>query len=143
MTITQLFDKCFFNKKKNSKLEMSFEDRLNQILENFESKTAGILGCSVISTSQALTFAEVSSHFDEGVIHMMSSKFLTLAVESLTDMFPDPDLKSVIIEEENHFVYVRKVNQDYHVVVITDKTEMAGLREMNIKSLIEKLLVIL
>lgn len=122
---------------------MSFEDRLNQILENFESKTAGILGCSVISTSQALTFAEVSSHFDEGVIHMMSSKFLTLAVESLTDMFPDPDLKSVIIEEENHFVYVRKVNQDYHVVVITDKTEMAGLREMNIKSLIEKLLVIL
>ena len=122
---------------------MSFEDRLNNILENFESKTAGIMGCSVISTSQALTFAEVSSHFDEGVIHEMSSKFLTLAIDSLNDMFPEPDLKSVIIEEENHFVYVRKVNTDYHVVVITDKTEMAGLREMNIKSLIEKLLVIL
>ena len=48
-------------------------------------------------------------------------------------------LQSVTIEENDHFIYVRKVNPEYHVVVITDKTELSGLREVNIKGLITKL----
>ena len=122
---------------------MSFEDKLNNILENFETKTEGILGCSVIITSQALTLAEASSHFDEGTIHVVSSNFISLAIKSLNSLFNSNNMISVVIEEENHFVYVRKINVEYHVVVITDKSEISGLREVNIKSLISKLNAIL
>ncbi len=122
---------------------MSLGSKLNSVLNKFEEKTAGVLGSVIIGTRDALSLAVASNHFDEGAIQTMSSKLLTVSSKSLEDLLGNYKLYSVTIEEENHFIYIRQVNEDYHVVVITDKSEMAGIREMNIKELITRLKKIL
>ncbi|MCY3412420.1 MAG: hypothetical protein INQ03_12355 [Candidatus Heimdallarchaeota archaeon] len=121
---------------------MSLEKRLTEELEDFEEKTSGILGSCVISTSSALMMAEASAEYDRGVIQAMSEKLITLSKETLNMLFDDASLKSVTIEEEDHYLYVRRINKDYHVVVLTDTTETMGLREVNIRELIKRIQVI-
>lgn len=118
---------------------MSIGERLDKTLTDFEAKTEGILGSCVIYTSDALMMAEASHRFDRNIIQGLSAKLITLGKETLSVLFDSFTLKSVTLEEENHFIYVRPVSQNYHVVVITDKSETPGLREMNIKELIKRL----
>lgn len=102
--------------------------------------TEGILGSSVIMSSQALVMAEASSSFDRSVIQGMSSKIMTLANETLSALLSSNyGLKSITIQETDHFIYVRPINEKFHVVVITNTEETPGLREMNIKELIKRL----
>ena len=118
---------------------MGIGTKLNDSLHEFEEKTEGILGSCVIISSQALVMAEASNHFDRGIIQGMSERFIRLANETIESLIPNSSLRSITIEEENHIIYVRPINDKYHVVVITDRSEAAGLREMNIKELIKKL----
>jgi predicted regulator of Ras-like GTPase activity (Roadblock/LC7/MglB family) len=70
----------------------------------------------------------------------MAAKIMTLANDTLKALLvSDYSLKSITIQEANHFIYVRPINEKYHVVVITNTEETAGLREMNIKELISRL----
>ncbi|MHA2248828.1 MAG: hypothetical protein ACXAD7_00635 [Candidatus Kariarchaeaceae archaeon] len=118
---------------------MSIGDKLDGTLLEFEEKTEGILGSCVIISSQALMMAEASAHYDRGIIQGMSERFIRLAKETVQSLIPDAVLRSITIEEQDHFIYVRPVNNEYHVVVLTDKSETSGLREMNIKELISRL----
>lgn len=118
---------------------MSVGQRLENALTEFEQKTDGILGSCVILSSQALMMAEASSEYDRSVIQGMSERFMRLSRETLEALIPDPVLQSVTVEAKDHILYIRPVNDEYHVVVMTDKSETAGLREMNIKELIKRL----
>lgn len=118
---------------------MGIGAKLNEALLEFEDATEGILGSCVIVSAQALMMAEASNHFDRGIIQGMSEKLMRMSRETVESLIPEAKLKSVTLEEEDHFIYVRPVNPKYHVVVITDRSETSGLREMNIKALISKL----
>ena len=118
---------------------MSVGQKLDMALEVFETQTDGILGSCVIDSNQALMMAEASQNYDRSVIQGMSERFMRLAKEFLEPLISNPTLRSVTIEERDHFIYIRPVNDSYHVVVLTDKSETAGLREMNIKELISRL----
>ncbi|OLS26217.1 MAG: hypothetical protein HeimC2_15870 [Candidatus Heimdallarchaeota archaeon LC_2] len=118
---------------------MGIGSKLQASLLEFEEKTEGILGSCVILSSQALMMAEASNHFDRSIIQGMSEKLMRLSREVIEMLIQNAGLQSVTIEENNHFVYVRKVNPEYHVVVITDKSELSGLRDVNIKGLISRL----
>lgn len=122
---------------------MSVGQRLESTLEFFEEQTEGILGSCVILSSQALMMAEASQNYDRNIIQGMAERFLRLAGDTLSSLMPDPKLNSVTLEEKNHFIYIRPINDEYHVVVVTDKSETSGLREMNIKELINRLRTIL
>ncbi|MHA2032407.1 MAG: hypothetical protein ACW99A_13975 [Candidatus Kariarchaeaceae archaeon] len=113
--------------------------KLQESLLEFEEKTEGILGSCVILSSQALMMAEASNHFDRGIVQGMSERLMRLSREIVEMLIQNAALQSVTIEESEHFIYVRKVNPEYHVVVITDKSELSGLREVNIKGLIARL----
>ncbi|MDH5404531.1 MAG: hypothetical protein OEZ01_00705 [Candidatus Heimdallarchaeota archaeon] len=129
--------------KHNFILDMSIGERLENTLMEFEAKTDGILGSCVMISSQALMMAEASQNFDRGVIQGMSVKLMRLAKETLESLWQNPGLQSITIEENDHVVYVRPVNSEYHIVVVTDKSEVQGLREMNLKQLIAKVATIL
>lgn len=118
---------------------MGVGSQLQESLLEFEEKTEGILGSCVILSSQALMMAEASNHFDRAIIQGMSEKLMRLSSDVVEMLIQSATLQSVTIEENEHFIYVRKVNPEYHVVVITDKSELSGLREVNIKGLISKL----
>ncbi|RMG32541.1 MAG: hypothetical protein D6732_13280 [Methanobacteriota archaeon] len=119
---------------------MSVGNKLEEILKTFEEKTEGILGSSVIDTNQALVMAEASQSFDRGIIQGTSAKIIDLAVQTLRALLGDQfKLISTTIQEENHYIYVRQINDRYHLVVITDTSETPGLREMNIKQLSKQL----
>lgn len=118
---------------------MSVGQQLDDALTFFEEQTEGILGSCVIDSNQALMMAEASQNYDRSVIQGMSERFIRLAKETLSSLIDNPRLHSVTIEEENHYLYIRTINQGYHVVVLTDKSETPGLREMNIKELITRL----
>jgi predicted regulator of Ras-like GTPase activity (Roadblock/LC7/MglB family) len=122
---------------------MSIGEQLDQTLKDFEEKTEGILGSCVIISSQALMMAEASHHYDRAIIQGMSERFIRLANDTIQSLIPNGKLRSITLEEAEHFVYVRPVNEEYHVVVLTDRSETMGLREMNIKALITKLNAIL
>ncbi len=123
---------------------MSVGNKLEEILRTFEEKTEGILGSSVIDTNQALVMAEASQSFDRGIIQGTSAKIIDLAVQTLRALLGDGfKLISTTIQEENHFIYVRQINDRYHLVVITDTSETPGLREMNIKQLSNQLAEVL
>lgn len=113
--------------------------KLQSALLEFEEKTEGILGSCVINSKSALMMAEASNHFDRGIIQGMSERFMRVAKDIIGSLIPDAHLQSITIEEKDHYIYVRPVNPQYHVVIITDRSEIAGLREMNLKSLIAKL----
>ena len=121
---------------------MSLQQRLTQELEDFEEKTEGILGSCVIATQSALMLAEASSTFDTDVIQAMSERFLKLATETLNFLLESSKLEAITIEETDHYMYVRKVNAEYHLVVLSDRSETVGLRELNVKALIKSLQVI-
>ncbi len=114
---------------------MSLEKRLTEELEDFEKKTDGILGSCVVNTKSALLMAEASSQYDREVIQAMSNKLMTLSNETLNLLFNNASLNAITIEEEDHFLYMRKVNSEFHVVVLTDKSEAKGLRELNVGEL--------
>ncbi len=119
---------------------MSFGSKLENILKNFETKTEGILGSSIIDTNQALVMAEASQKFDRSSIQGTSAKIIDLSMKTLEELLgKNFRLISTTIEEENHFIYVRQINDKYHIVVITDKSETPGLREMNIRQLSKQL----
>ena len=118
---------------------MSIGEQLDQTLRDFEDRTEGILGSCVIISAQALMMAEASHHYDRAIIQGMSERFIRLAKDTIASLIPDAKLKSITIEEADHFIYVRPVNDEYHVVVLTDRSETMGLREMNIKALISRL----
>lgn len=122
---------------------MGVGTKLQESLLEFEEKTEGILGSCVILSSQALMMAEASNHFDRAIIQGMSEKLMRLSREVVEMLIQNAGLQSVTIEENGHYIYVRKVNPEYHVVVITDKSELSGLREVNIKGLISQLNTIL
>ena len=123
---------------------MSLGNKLEEVLKNFEEKTEGILGSSVIDTHQALVMAEASQTFDRGVVQGTSAKIIDLAMKTLEALLgKDFSLISTTIQEKNHFIYVRQINSKYHLVVITNTEETPGLREMNIKALSKRLAEIL
>ena len=118
---------------------MSVGQQLDDALKAFEQQTEGIMGSCVIDSNQALLMAEASQNYDRYVIQGMSERFIRLAKETLSSLIENPGLESVTVEETNHFLYIRTINQGYHLVVMTDKSETPGLREMNIKELITRL----
>ncbi len=118
---------------------MSIGSKLEGILKKFEERTEGVLGLSVIDSKQALVMAEVSSSFPTGVVQGTSAKIMDFTNTILKSLLRDNfKLKSVLIEEENILIYVRQINESYNLVVITNREEVSGLREMNIKSLTEE-----
>lgn len=118
---------------------MSLEKRLTQELEDFEKKTDGILGSCVVNTKSALLMAEASSSYDRQVIQAMSEKLIKLSMNTLEMLFDNAVMQSVQIEEEDHFLYVRRINAEFHCVVLTDKSESKGLRELNVSELIKRI----
>ena len=118
---------------------MSVGQQLDDALTFFEAQTEGIQGSCVIDSRQALMMAEASQNYDRSVIQGMSERFIRLAKETLSALIENPTLESVTVEEKEHFLYIRTINQGYHLVVLTDKSETPGLREMNIKELIARL----
>lgn len=118
---------------------MSLEQRLTQHLENFEEKTEGILGSCVVASKSALMMAEASHAYDRDVIQAMSERLISLGNDTLNFLIENATLQSVTIEEADHMLYVRKIDEEYHLVVLTDKSETMGLREMNVRELISRI----
>jgi len=118
---------------------MSVGAQLDSALQHFEEQTEGIMGSCVIDSTQALMMAEASQNYNRSVIQGMSERFMRLAIETLTALVDNPKLRSVTVEEHSQILYIRPINEKYHVVVLTDKSETPGLREMNIKELISRL----
>lgn len=113
--------------------------QIEEILHQFEESTEGVLGCSIIYAKDALLLAESSQKFERLVIQWISEKMLSLAKESLGHLLKDYKLINVTIEEENHFIFLRPIGENYYAVIITTKEENRGLIEHNIKRLQEKL----
>ena len=118
---------------------MSLESRLTEQLVNFEEKTEGIMGSCVVASKSALMMAEASNAYDRDVIQAMSERLITLGNDTLKFLIKNASLQSVTIEETNHMLYVRKIDEEYHLVVLTDKSETMGLREMNVRELINRI----
>lgn len=118
-------------------------ERIETILEEFEENTEGVLGCSIITASDALLLAESSQKYDRMVIGWLGEKILSLAKESLEQLLGKYTLKSVTIEEGEHMIYLKPINNAYYAVIITSLKENKGLVEFNLKKLLEKLQPIL
>ncbi len=118
-------------------------ERIETILQEFEANTEGVLGCSIITASDALLLAESSQKYDRMVIGWLGEKVLSLAKESLEQLLGKYTLKSVTIEEGAHIIYLRPINNAYYAVIITSLEENKGLVEFNLKKLLEKLQLIL
>jgi len=112
---------------------------IEKMLHEFESNTEGVLGCSIIYAKDALLLAESSQKFERLVIQWLSEKILSLAKESLEQLMKVYTLKSVTIEEKDHFVYLRPIGESYYAVIITTKEENRGLLEHNLKKLLQQL----
>ncbi len=108
---------------------------INSILNEFESNTEGVLGCSIITAADALTLAESSQKFDSMVINWLGEKVLSLAKETLKQLLESYKLKSVTIEEESHLIYLRPIGDKFYAVIITSTEENKGLIEFNLKKL--------
>ena len=119
---------------------------IEKILASFEENTNGILGSSIIYTPYALVIAEASTTFDTEVVQAISEKMLSLAQGVWKEFLPDftpADLKSVIIDEQNHSIFVQPVTSEYHITVITSTEETRGLILHNIKGVIQKIIPLL
>ena len=113
--------------------------QLEDVLKEFEENTEGILGTTIIDSQNALTLAEASSSFDREVLQGMSERLLQTSINTLEALVSPSSLTKVVLEDDNHFVFVRPITINYFLVVISEKIESLGLLEFNCKSLVEKL----
>ena len=113
--------------------------QLENVLKEFEESTEGILGTTIIDSQNALTLAEASSSFDREVLQGMSERLLQTSINTLEALVSPSSLTKVVLEDDNHFVFVRPITINYFLVVISEKIESLGLLEFNCKSLVEKL----
>ncbi len=120
---------------------MGLAEDIEKELNDFAQSTEGILGSSVILSSQALIIAEHSSTFNTSIIEGMSARIMEMGHQVLEALLgtTDHELQAITIQEKNHYIYVRPVNEKYYVVVITNTREAPGLRELNVKTLIKHL----
>lgn len=112
---------------------------LEQLLKEFEENTEGIMGTSIIDTNQALMIAEASSEIERMMVQAMSERLMQMSHKVLEGLIKNYTLLKVMIEEENHFIFLRPIDVDYYLVVITKKMEALGIVEFNMKKLIENL----
>lgn len=120
---------------------MGLAEDIEKELKSFADNTEGILGSSVILSSQALMIAEQSSAFESSVIEGTSARIMQMSNNVLQALLQksDYELQAITIQEKDHYIYVRPVNEKYYVVVITNTKEASGLRELNVKTLIQHL----
>lgn len=112
---------------------------LERILREFEENTEGVLGSSIIYSPQALMVAEASSGFEREIVQAMSMRLLQMADQVLKELLKTYTMQKVLIEENDHFIYLRPINEDYYLTVITQKVEALGILEHNLKVLIDEI----